>query len=48
MELRIREAERMGFSRCIHPKTQPRETGKSGKIRLVKIRNIRELVENLF
>ncbi|MGB4548311.1 MAG: DNA repair protein RadA, partial [Syntrophales bacterium] len=42
MELRIREAERMGFSRCIHPKTQPRETGKSGKIRLVKIRNIRE------
>jgi DNA repair protein RadA/Sms len=48
MELRIREAERMGFNRCIHPKTQPREAGKFGKIRLVKIRNIRELIENLF
>jgi len=48
MELRIREAERMGFSRCIHPRTSPRETGKFGKIRIVKIRNIRELIENLF
>ncbi len=48
MELRIREAERMGFSRCIHPRTSPREVVKFGKIRLVKIRNIRELIENLF
>ncbi|HOD36622.1 MAG TPA: DNA repair protein RadA [Syntrophales bacterium] len=48
MELRIREAERMGFTRCIHPRTSPREMGKFGKIRLVKIRNIRELIENLF
>ncbi len=47
-ELRIREAERMGFSRCIHPKTQAREAMKSGKIRLVRIRSIRELIENLF
>ena len=48
MELRIREAERMGFTRCIQPRTSPREVGKFGKIRLVKIRNIRELIENLF
>ncbi len=48
MELRIREAERMGFTRCIHPRTSPREVGKFGKIRLVKIRNIRELIESLF
>lgn len=48
MELRVREAERMGFNRCIHPRTSPREVGKFGKIRLVKIRNIRELIENIF
>ncbi len=48
MELRIREAERMGFTRCILPRTTPREAGKFGKIRVVKIRNIRELIENLF
>jgi DNA repair protein RadA/Sms len=48
MDVRIKEAGRMGFVRCIMPKTQGRE-GHAGKgMKLSRIGNIRELTEQLF
>ncbi len=48
MEVRVREAERMGFRRCILPKTQLRGTLQGGAMELVRIGSLRELLGNLF
>ena len=48
MEVRVREAERMGFRRCILPKTQLRGTLQGGTMELVRIGSLRELLGNLF
>ncbi len=46
--LRIREASRMGFSRCILPRTQGGEGLRDKGIELIPIRSLRELPEHLF
>jgi DNA repair protein RadA/Sms len=47
MDIRLKEAARMGFTRCIMPRTISREL--SGiKLKLLKIGNLRELLEHLF
>jgi DNA repair protein RadA/Sms len=47
-EIRIKEAARMGFTRCIIPRTQGCESLHERKIELIPIRSLRELTENLF
>ena len=47
-EVRIKEAARMGFTRCIYPRTQGGEGhGKKG-IELIPIGSLKELTEHLF
>ena len=48
MELRIKEAARMGFKRCILPKTSARNLPKSGDMTLVQVGQLRELLDKLF
>lgn len=48
MDARIREAARMGFNRCILPKTQTQDISTGTKITLNKISNLKELSEHLF
>jgi DNA repair protein RadA/Sms len=48
MDARIREAARMGFNRCILPKTQTHDISRETKITLNKISNLKELIEQLF
>jgi DNA repair protein RadA/Sms len=48
MEIRIREAARMGFTRCIMPRTQLRGGAKVAGIELVRVDHLRGLMEQLF
>ncbi len=48
MDSRIREAARMGFTRCILPRTQGRDQEAVPGIKAVRISNIKELAEYLF
>jgi DNA repair protein RadA/Sms len=48
MEVRVREAARMGFTRCVLPRTQFRGGAKVAGIELVRIDHIRGLMEQLF
>ena len=49
MDTRIREAARMGFKHCILPKTTtPTTASTEAKIKTVRIRSLRELLEHLF
>jgi len=47
MDVRVKEAERMGFGRCILPRSTSRELPGT-KLDLVRIRSLRELLEHLF
>jgi len=47
-EIRIKEASRMGFTRCILPRTRNREGMQRLKIELIPIGSLKELTENLF
>ena len=47
-EIRIKEAARMGFTRCILPRTQNREGRQEKNIELIPIRSLKELTEHLF
>ena len=47
-EVRIREASRMGFTRCILPRTQNREGHIKQNIELIPISSLKELPEHLF
>jgi DNA repair protein RadA/Sms len=48
MEVRIREAARMGFTRCVLPRTQLRGGAKVEGIELVRVDHLRGLLERLF
>lgn len=48
MDARIREAARMGFDRCILPKTQKHAISGEKRIKLNQISNLKELIEHLF
>jgi len=48
MESRIKEATRMGFNRCILPKTLSRNVSSETEMKLVKIGNLKDLLEHLF
>lgn len=48
MDIRIKEAARMGFNRCILPKTLARDVSVGSKMNLIKISNLRELLAHLF
>lgn len=46
--VRIREAERMGFGRCIIPKSQTGELPAAGNMKIIPIGNLKELAGHLF
>lgn len=48
MLLRIREATRMGFTRCILPRALSQEISDSSGMELCRVGNLGELLENLF
>jgi DNA repair protein RadA/Sms len=48
MEIRIREAARMGFTRCVLPRTQLRGLDKAGAIELVRVGHLKELLAEIF
>ena len=48
MEVRIREAARMGFTRCVLPRTQLRGLDKAGAIELVRVGHLKELLAEIF
>jgi len=48
MEIRIREAARMGFTRCVLPRTQLRGLDKAGVIELVRVGHLKELLGEIF
>jgi DNA repair protein RadA/Sms len=48
MDIRVREAARMGFTRCILPRTHARDVVVGSGVELLKIGSLRELLENLF
>jgi DNA repair protein RadA/Sms len=48
MEVRIREAARMGFTRCVLPRTQLRGLDKAGAIELIRVGHLKELLAEIF
>jgi len=48
MEIRIREAARMGFTRCVLPRTQLRGLDKAAAIELVRVGHLKELLGEIF
>lgn len=48
MDVRIKEAARMGFDRCILPRSFSQDGSFGKKIKLIRIANLKELLEHLF
>ena len=48
MDIRVREAARMGFTRCILPRTHARDVSAGSRVELLKIGSLKELLEHLF
>jgi DNA repair protein RadA/Sms len=48
MDIRIKEAARMGFKRCILPQTVSRAGSLEKKMEYVKVSNLKKLLEYLF
>ena len=48
IEVRVKEAARLGFSRCLVPKTNAKQLTKIGKMEVCAISSLKELLENLF
>jgi len=48
MDIRIKEAARMGFKRCIFPQTTSRESYKEKKMEFIRVSNLKNLLEYLF
>jgi DNA repair protein RadA/Sms len=48
MDARIREAARMGFTRCVVPKIDSGETFRKADISLVRISNLKEMIDSIF
>ena len=48
MDIRIKEAARMGFSRCIIPQTSSRNGSAEKKVECIKVNSLKKLLEHLF
>jgi DNA repair protein RadA/Sms len=48
IEVRVKEAARLGFSRCLVPKTNAKQLTKIDKMEVCAIGSLKELLENLF
>jgi DNA repair protein RadA/Sms len=48
MDVRIKEAARLGFNRCLVPKTNAASLAKIAKMEICKISSLKELLENIF
>ena len=48
MEIRIKEAARMGFNHCILPRSFPEIGSLQKKMKLVRISNLKDLLEHIF
>ena len=48
MDMRIKEAARMGFKRCIIPQTPFRNDSLEKKVEFIKVSNLKKLLEYLF
>lgn len=48
VEMRLREAERLGFTRCILPRTNKKRLSEKYKMDLVGVSSVHELLEELF
>ncbi len=48
VDVRVKEAARLGFNRCIVPRTSTGTLEKTAKIEICSIGSLRELLENLF
>jgi len=48
METRVKEASRLGFNRCILPKTNMVSLNRTTKMEISAIRSLKDLLENLF
>jgi DNA repair protein RadA/Sms len=48
MDVRIKEAARLGFNRCLVPKTNSAQLAKIAKMEISTISSLKELLENLF
>jgi DNA repair protein RadA/Sms len=46
--VRVKEAARLGFSRCLVPKTNAKQLTKIDKMEVCAIGSLKELLENLF
>jgi DNA repair protein RadA/Sms len=48
MDVRVKEAARLGFNRCLVPKTNAASLAKIAKMEVCKISSLKELLENLW
>ncbi len=48
MDIRIKEAARMGFVRCIMPQTSSRNVSAEKKMECIKVNSLKKLLEHLF
>jgi DNA repair protein RadA/Sms len=48
MEIRVKEAARLGFNRCLVPKTNANQLEKTAKMEICKIGSLKEMLENYF
>ncbi|KUG22442.1 dna repair protein rada [hydrocarbon metagenome] len=48
MDVRVKEAARLGFNRCLLPKTNTAEIVKTARMEICKISFLKEMLENLF
>ena len=48
MDVRIKEAARLGFNRCLVPKTNAASVAKIAKMEICEISSLKELLENIF
>ncbi len=48
MEMRVKEAERLGFTRCVLPKTNKDRIGYQSKMNLIGVSSVTELLDVLF
>ena len=48
MEIRVREAARMGFKRCVLPRTQLRGLDRAAPIELVRVGHLKDLLGEIF
>jgi DNA repair protein RadA/Sms len=48
MDVRVKEAARLGFDKCILPKTNMASLTKTAKMEICAISSLKDLLENLF